>query len=165
MTTTPPLATGANPPIPAEQLAALTSLLSGLTAAASGTATPATTSGTTRTAFPKHARLDGAKTFANWTRQLRLCLADDIRSYVLDGIAPDDWTPSQRSARDAVAREVLANSIDSAEVSAVLDKIPTADLTAPTIYSTLKSRYAPDDATRTLELFSRLWGFRPMPGI
>ncbi|SDA06519.1 BZ3501_MvSof-1269-A2-R1_Chr4-2g06565 [Microbotryum saponariae] len=158
------LATGANPPIPAEQLAALTSLLSGLTAAASGTATPATTSGTTRTAFPKHARLDGAKTFANWTRQLRLCLADDIRSYVLDGIAPDDWTPSQRSARDAVAREVLANSIDSAEVSAVLDKIPTADLTAPTIYSTLKSRYAPDDATRTLELFSRLWGFRPMPG-
>ncbi|SDA04085.1 BZ3500_MvSof-1268-A1-R1_C097g00534 [Microbotryum saponariae] len=164
MTTTPPLATGANPPIPAEQLAALTSLLSGLTAAASGTATPATTSGTTRTAFPKHARLDGAKTFANWTRQLRLCLADDIRSYVLDGIAPDDWTPSQRSARDAVAREVLANSIDSAEVSAVLDKIPTADLTAPTIYSTLKSRYAPDDATRTLELFSRLWGFRPMPG-
>ncbi|SCZ95598.1 BZ3500_MvSof-1268-A1-R1_C054g00231 [Microbotryum saponariae] len=148
MTTTPPLATGANPPIPAEQLAALTSLLSGLTAAASGTATPATTSGTTRTAFPKHARLD----------------ADDIRSYVLDGIAPDDWTPSQRSARDAVAREVLANSIDSAEVSAVLDKIPTADLTAPTIYSTLKSRYAPDDATRTLELFSRLWGFRPMPG-
>ncbi|SDA08526.1 BZ3501_MvSof-1269-A2-R1_C31g00082 [Microbotryum saponariae] len=138
MTTTPPLATGANPPIPAEQLAALTSLLSGLTAAASGTATPATTSGTTRTAFPKHARLDGAKTFANWTRQLRLCLADDIRSYVLDGIAPDDWTPSQRSARDAVA--------------------------PPTIYSTLKSRYAPDDATRTLELFSRLWGFRPMPG-
>ncbi|SDA07855.1 BZ3501_MvSof-1269-A2-R1_Chr6-1g08292 [Microbotryum saponariae] len=163
MTTTPPLATGANPPIPAEQLAALTSLLSGLTAAASGTATPATTSGTTRTAFPKHARLDGAKTFANWTRQLRLCLADDIRSYVLDGIAPDDWTPSQRSARDAVAREVLANSIDSAEVSAVLDKIPTADLTAPTIYSTLKSRYAPDDATRTLELFSRLWVSVPCP--
>ncbi|SCZ92809.1 BZ3500_MvSof-1268-A1-R1_C142g00757 [Microbotryum saponariae] len=104
------------------------------------------------------------KTFANWTRQLRLCLADDIRSYVLDGITPDDWTPSQRSARDVVAREILANSIDSAEVSAVLDKIPTADLTAPKIYSTLKSRYAPDDATRTLELFSRLWGFRPMPG-
>ncbi|SCZ92992.1 BZ3500_MvSof-1268-A1-R1_C076g00401 [Microbotryum saponariae] len=131
MTTTPPLATGANPPIPAEQLAALTSLLSGLTAAASGTATPATTG--------RHPLVR------------------------LDGIAPDDWTPSQRSARDAVAREVLANSIDSAEVSAVLDKIPTADLTAPTIYSTLKSRYA-HDATRTLELFSRLWGFRPMPG-
>ncbi|SDA05410.1 BZ3501_MvSof-1269-A2-R1_Chr12-1g03394 [Microbotryum saponariae] len=92
-----------------------------------------------------------------------MCLADDIRSYVLDGIVPDDWTPSQRSARNAVAREVLASSIDSAEVSAVLDKIPTADLTAPTIYSTLKSRYTPDDATHTLELFSRLWGFRPMP--
>ncbi|SGZ30132.1 BQ5605_C117g13256 [Microbotryum silenes-dioicae] len=49
-------------------------------------------------------------------------------------------------------------------VSAVLDAIPTADLTAPKMYSTLKSRYAPDDATRTLELFSRLWSFRPMPG-
>ncbi|SCZ95571.1 BZ3500_MvSof-1268-A1-R1_C052g00213 [Microbotryum saponariae] len=117
------LATGANPPIPAEQLAALTSLL-GLTAAASGTATPATTSGTTRTAFPKHARLDGAKTFANWTRQLRLCLADDIRSYVLDGIAPDDWTPSQRSARDAVAREVLANSIDSRSLGSPQKSLP-----------------------------------------
>ncbi|SCZ92799.1 BZ3500_MvSof-1268-A1-R1_C144g00767 [Microbotryum saponariae] len=115
---TPPLATGANPPIPAEQLAALTSLLSGLTAAASGTATPRHDVRHHSHCFPKHARLDGAKTFANWTRQLRLCLADDIRSYVLDGIAPDDWTPSQRSARDAVAREVLANSIDSAEVSA-----------------------------------------------
>ncbi|SDA04081.1 BZ3500_MvSof-1268-A1-R1_C097g00532 [Microbotryum saponariae] len=148
---------------PPKQLAALTSLLSGLTAAASGTTAPATTSGSNRNAFPKHARLDGPKTFANWTRQLRLCLADDIRSYVLDGITPDDWTPSQRSARDVVAREILANSIDSAEVSAVLDKIPTADLTAPKIYSTLKSRYAPDDATRTLELFSRLWGFDPCP--
>ncbi|SDA04178.1 BZ3500_MvSof-1268-A1-R1_C129g00700 [Microbotryum saponariae] len=164
MDTSSTLATSANPTIPAEQLAALTSLLSGLTAAASGTTAPATTSGSNRNAFPKHARLDGPKTFANWTRQLRLCLADDIRSYVLDGITPDDWTPSQRSARDVVAREILANSIDSAEVSAVLDKIPTADLTAPKIYSTLKSRYAPDDATRTLELFSRLWGFRPMPG-
>ncbi|SCZ94918.1 BZ3500_MvSof-1268-A1-R1_C046g00151 [Microbotryum saponariae] len=164
MDTSSTLATSATPTIPAEQLAALTSLLSGLTAAASGTTAPATTSGSNRNAFPKHARLDGPKTFANWTRQLRLCLADDIRSYVLDGITPDDWTPSQRSARDVVAREILANSIDSAEVSAVLDKIPTADLTAPKIYSTLKSRYAPDDATRTLELFSRLWGFRPMPG-
>ncbi|SDA02225.1 BZ3501_MvSof-1269-A2-R1_C51g00273 [Microbotryum saponariae] len=140
MDTSSTLATSATPTIPAEQLAALTSLLSGLTAAASGTTAPATTSGSNRNAFPKHARLDGPKTFANWTRQLRLCLADDIRSYI------------------------LANSIDSAEVSAVLDKIPTADLTAPKIYSTLKSRYAPDDATRTLELFSRLWGFRPMPG-
>ncbi|SGY77761.1 BQ5605_C005g03720 [Microbotryum silenes-dioicae] len=162
--TSPPLATGVHPTFPADQLAALTSLLSGLTAAASGTVTTTTSSSTTRPAFPKHARLDGPKTFANWTRQLRLCLADDIRSYVLDGIVPVDWTPSQRSARDVVARELLANSIDSAEVSAVLDAIPTADLTAPKIYSTLKSRYAPDDATRTLELFSRLWSFRPMPG-
>ncbi|SGY27823.1 BQ5605_C123g13318 [Microbotryum silenes-dioicae] len=158
------LATGVHPTFPADQLAALTSLLSGLTAAASGTVTTTTSSSTTRPAFPKHARLDGPKTFANWTRQLRLCLADDIRSYVLDGIVPVDWTPSQRSARDVVARELLANSIDSAEVSAVLDAIPTADLTAPKIYLTLKSRYAPDDATRTLELFSRLWSFRPMPG-
>ncbi|SCZ99669.1 BZ3501_MvSof-1269-A2-R1_C28g00028 [Microbotryum saponariae] len=124
MDTSSTLATSATPTIPAEQLC--------------------------RTYIAAHARLDGPKTFANWTRQLRLCLADDIRSYVLDGITPDDWTPSQRSARDVVAREILANSIDSAEVSA--------------IYSTLKSRYAPDDATRTLELFSRLWGFRPMPG-
>ncbi|SGZ35042.1 BQ5605_C068g12851 [Microbotryum silenes-dioicae] len=162
--TSPPLATGVHPTFPADQLAALTSLLSGLTAAASGTVTTTTSSSTTRPAFPKHARLDGPKTFANWTRQLRLCLADDIRSYVLDGIVPVDWTPSQRSARDVVARELLANSIDSAEVSAVLDAIPTADLTAPKIYLTLKSRYAPDDATRTLELFSRLWSFRPMPG-
>ncbi|SDA02241.1 BZ3501_MvSof-1269-A2-R1_C51g00279 [Microbotryum saponariae] len=142
MDTSSTLATSANPTIPAEQLAALTSLLSGLTAAASGTTAPATTSGSNRNAFPKHARLDGPKTFANWTRQLRLCLADDIRSYVLRRNHPRDWTPSQRSARDVVAREILANSIDSAEVSAVLDKIPTADLTAPKIYSTLKSRYA-----------------------
>ncbi|SGY15872.1 BQ5605_C012g06687 [Microbotryum silenes-dioicae] len=155
--TSPPLATGVHPTFPADQLAALTSLLSGLTTAASGTVTTTTSSSTTRPAFPKHARLDGPKTFANWTRQLRLCLADDIRSYVLDGIVPVDWTPSQRSARDVVARELLANSIDSAEVSAVLDAIPTADLTAPKMYSTLKSRYAPDDATCTLELFSRLW--------
>ncbi|SGZ10684.1 BQ5605_C102g13150 [Microbotryum silenes-dioicae] len=84
-------------------------------------------------------------------------LADDIRSYVLDGIVPADWTPWHRSARDVVARKLLANSINSANISAVLDQIPTADLTAPKIYSTLKLRYAPDDATRTLELFSQLW--------
>ncbi|SDA03632.1 BZ3500_MvSof-1268-A1-R1_C139g00748 [Microbotryum saponariae] len=148
MDTSSTLATSATPTIPAEQLAALTSLLSGLTAAASGTTAPATTSGSNRNAFPKHARLDGPKTFANWTRQLRLCLANDIRSYVLDGITP------------TIGR--LRNAPPA--LSAVLDKIPTADLTAPKIYSTLKSRYAPDDATRTLELFSRLWGFRPMPG-
>ncbi|SGZ16118.1 BQ5605_C029g10730 [Microbotryum silenes-dioicae] len=124
MDTSSPLTTGAYPTIPAEQLAALTSLLSGLI-----TATSATSSGTSRTSFPKHARLDGPKTFASWTRQLRLCLADDIHSYILDGIVPADWTPLHRSARDVVARELLANSIDSAKVLAVLDQIPTADLT------------------------------------
>ncbi|SGY38180.1 BQ5605_C003g01973 [Microbotryum silenes-dioicae] len=161
--TTPPLATGAHPTFPADQLASLAALLSGLAAAAPGTATPATSTSTTRTAFPKHARLNGPKTFANWTRQLRLCLADDIRSYILDGIAPNDWTPLQRSTHHLVAREILVNSVDSAEVLAVLDKIPTTELTAPKIYSTLKLWYAPDNATCTLELFSRLWGFRPMP--
>ncbi|SDA01653.1 BZ3501_MvSof-1269-A2-R1_Chr8-2g09784 [Microbotryum saponariae] len=99
MDTSSTLATSATPTIPRRTACRLTSLLSGLTAAASGTTAPATTSGSNRNAFPKHARLDGPKTFANWTRQLRLCLADDIRSYVLDGITPDDWTPSQRSAR------------------------------------------------------------------
>ncbi|SCZ99843.1 BZ3500_MvSof-1268-A1-R1_C106g00588 [Microbotryum saponariae] len=108
-TTTPPSRPGANPPIPAEQLTALTSLLSGLTAAASGTATPATTSGTTRTAFPKHARLDWRRP-SQLDTPIRLCLADDIRSYVLDGIVPDDWTPSHAPLADAVASEVLANS-------------------------------------------------------
>ncbi|SDA01632.1 BZ3501_MvSof-1269-A2-R1_C71g00399 [Microbotryum saponariae] len=124
-----------------------------------GTTAPATTSGSNRNAFPKHARR-----------------AEDVRE--LDTPAspvPSGRHPLLRPRRNhprrldafathVVAREILANSIDSAEVSAVLDKIPTADLTAPKIYSTLKSRYAPDDATRTLELFSRLWGFRPMPG-
>ncbi|SCV73495.1 BQ2448_7421 [Microbotryum intermedium] len=157
---TSPLMSSENSSLPADQLASLATLLSKLTAAASGP----TSSGATRTTFPKHARLDGSKSFANWTRQLRLCLADDIRSYVLDDIVPDDWTALQRSAHDAVARDIIANSIESAAVSAVLDKIPTAELTAPKIYATLKSHYAPDDATRTLELFSRLWGFRPMPG-
>ncbi|SCV71301.1 BQ2448_2889 [Microbotryum intermedium] len=157
---TSPLTSSENSSLPADQLASLATLLSKLTAAALGT----TSSGATRTTFPKHACLDGSKSFANWTRQLRLCLADDIRSYVLDDIVPDDWTALQRSARDAVACNIIANSIKSTTVSAVFDKIPTAELTAPKIYATLKSHYAPDDATCTLELFSRLWGFRPMPG-
>ncbi|SCV74556.1 BQ2448_7585 [Microbotryum intermedium] len=157
---TSPLTSSKNSSLPVDQLASLATLLSKLTAAALGT----TSSGATRTTFPKHARLDGSKSFANWTRQLHLCLADDIRSYVLDDIVPDNWTALQRSAHDAVARDIIANSIDSAAVSAVLNKIPTAELTAPKIYATLKLHYAPDDATRTLELFSQLWGFRPMPG-
>ncbi|SGY91440.1 BQ5605_C038g11667 [Microbotryum silenes-dioicae] len=102
MDTSSPLTTGAHPTIPAKQLAALTSLLLGLT-----TATSATLSGTSRTAFPKHARLDGPKTFASWTHQLCLCLTDDIRSYILDGIMPADWTPLHRSTRNVVARKFL----------------------------------------------------------
>ncbi|SCV71763.1 BQ2448_4457 [Microbotryum intermedium] len=144
-----------NSSLPADQLASLATLLSKLTAAALGT----TSSGATRTTFPKHARLDGSKSFANWTRQLCLCLADDIRSYVLDDIVPDDWTALQHSTRDAIACNIIANSIKSATVLAIFDKIPTAELTAPKIYATLKLHYAPDDATCTLELFSRLWGF------
>ncbi|SCV70654.1 BQ2448_3416 [Microbotryum intermedium] len=157
---TSPLTSSKNSSLPADQLASLATLLSKFTAAASGT----TLSGATHTTFPKHARLDGSKSFVNWTRQLRLCLADDIRSYVLDDIVPDDWTALQRSACDAIARDIIANSINSAAVLAILDKIPTTELTAPKIYATLKLHYAPDDATRTLELFSQLWGFRPMPG-
>ncbi|SCV71756.1 BQ2448_4450 [Microbotryum intermedium] len=84
-----------------------------------------TSSGPPATTFPKPCTLDGSKSFANWTRQLCLCLADDIRSLFL----------------------------------AIFDKIPTAELTAPRIYATLKLHYAPDDATCTLELFLRLWGF------
>ncbi|SCV71765.1 BQ2448_4459 [Microbotryum intermedium] len=52
-----------------------------------------------------------SKSFANWTRQLCLCLADDIRSYVLDDIVPDDWTALQHSTRDAIACNIIANSI------------------------------------------------------
>ncbi|SCZ92870.1 BZ3500_MvSof-1268-A1-R1_C062g00291 [Microbotryum saponariae] len=119
MDTSSTLATSATPTIPAEQLAALTSLLSGLTAAASGTTAPATTSGSNRNAFPKHARLDGPKTFANWTRQLRLCLADDIRSYVLDGITPrrlDAFAtlrPRRRGTRDPCKLNRLGRSLGS----------------------------------------------------
>ncbi|SCV71755.1 BQ2448_4449 [Microbotryum intermedium] len=65
----------------------------------------------------------------------------------------------QHSTRDAIACNIIANSIKSATVLAVFDKIPTAELTAPKIYATLKSHYTPDDATCTLELFSQLWGF------
>ncbi|SCZ92786.1 BZ3500_MvSof-1268-A1-R1_C147g00779 [Microbotryum saponariae] len=95
--------------------------------------------------FPKHARLDGPKSFTNWLRQLRLAL------------------PNQLAARDDAAREIIVGSIDSADVSATLDAIPSDDLSAPRIFAALKARFAPDDATRTLELFARLWDFRKMP--
>ncbi|SCZ92989.1 BZ3500_MvSof-1268-A1-R1_C076g00399 [Microbotryum saponariae] len=63
--------------------------------------------------FPKHARLDGPKSFTNWLRQLRLAL------------------PNQLAARDDAAREIIVGSIDSADVSATLDAIPSDDLSAP----------------------------------
>ncbi|SCZ93977.1 BZ3500_MvSof-1268-A1-R1_C078g00415 [Microbotryum saponariae] len=65
--------------------------------------------------FPKHARLDGPKSFTNWLRQLRLAL------------------PNQLAARDDAAREIIVGSIDSADVSATLDAIPSDDLSAPRI--------------------------------
>ncbi|KDE02710.1 hypothetical protein MVLG_06754 [Microbotryum lychnidis-dioicae p1A1 Lamole] len=127
MSTTLPLVTGANPTIPAEQLAALTSL-----------PLPALLH------LPQHPAplvlpFQSMHTWMVQRSQLCLCLADDIRLYILNGIVPANWTPLQRSARDVVACEILANLIDSAEVLAVLDKIPTGELTAPKIYSTLKS--------------------------
>ncbi|SCZ87235.1 BZ3500_MvSof-1268-A1-R1_C155g00803 [Microbotryum saponariae] len=42
---------------------------------------PATAS---KVVFPKHARLDGPKSFTNWLRQLRLALPNQVRGYVLD---------------------------------------------------------------------------------
>ncbi|SDA04192.1 BZ3500_MvSof-1268-A1-R1_C121g00659 [Microbotryum saponariae] len=81
--------------------------------------------------------------------------ADDIRSYVLDGI-----TPTIGRLRNAPPRrrgtEILANSIDSAEVSESSTN-PYGRPHSAKIYSTLNRDNAPDDATRTLELFSRLW--------
>ncbi|SDA08537.1 BZ3501_MvSof-1269-A2-R1_C31g00093 [Microbotryum saponariae] len=65
--------------------------------------------------FPKHARLDGPKSFTN-------CC-----------------------------------------VNSVLHSRTSDDLSAPRIFAALKARFAPDDATRTLELFARLWDFRKMP--
>ncbi|SGZ16663.1 BQ5605_C020g09054 [Microbotryum silenes-dioicae] len=67
------------------------------------------------------------------------------------------------AARDDAAREIIVGSIDSADVLATLDAIPSDDLSAPRIFAALKARFAPDNATRTLELFARLWDFRKMP--
>ncbi|SGY55116.1 BQ5605_C006g03970 [Microbotryum silenes-dioicae] len=113
--------------------------------------------------FPKHARLDGPKSFTNWLCQLRLTLPNQLRSYVLDGVISATWTAEQLPARDNAAREIIVGSIDSADVSAALDAIPSDQLSAPCIFATLKARFAPDDATRTLELFARLWDFKKMP--
>ncbi|SGZ30839.1 BQ5605_C046g12241 [Microbotryum silenes-dioicae] len=123
-----------------EQIATLQAQLAALQASqpAAAAATPAVTAvpGNAATAskvvFPKHARLDGPKSFTNWLRQLRLALPNQVRGYVLDGVIPPTWTADQLAARDDAAREIIA-------------------------------RFAPDDATRTLELFARLWDFRKMP--
>ncbi|SGZ31310.1 BQ5605_C044g12138 [Microbotryum silenes-dioicae] len=131
--------------------------------AAAVVATPATVATASKVVFPKHARLDGPKSFTNWLRQLRLALPNQLRAYVLDGVAPATWTADQLAARDDTAREIIVGSIDSADVSATLDAIPSDDLSAPRIFAALKARFAPDDATRTLELFARLWDFRKMP--
>ncbi|SCZ87251.1 BZ3500_MvSof-1268-A1-R1_Chr2-2g04717 [Microbotryum saponariae] len=156
-----------------EQIATLQAQLAALQAsqpaAAAAAAPPAVTvvPGNAATAskvvFPKHARLDGPKSFTNWLRQLRLALPNQVRGYVLDGVVPPTWTADQLAARDDAAREIIVGSIDSADVSATLDAIPSDDLSAPRIFAALKARFAPDDATRTLELFARLWDFRKMP--
>ncbi|SGZ16057.1 BQ5605_C029g10724 [Microbotryum silenes-dioicae] len=127
------------------------------------TATQANTATASKVVFPKHARLDGPKSFTNWLRQLRLALPNQARGYVLDGVIPLTWTADQLAARDNAAREIIVGSIDSADVSATLDTIPSDDLLAPRIFAALKAHFAPDDATRTLELFARLWDFRKMP--
>ncbi|SGY55146.1 BQ5605_C006g03976 [Microbotryum silenes-dioicae] len=126
-------------------------------------ATPVHATTASKVVFPKHARLDGPKSFTNWLRQLRLTLPNQLRSYVLDGVIPATWTAEQLPARDDAAREIIVGSIDSADVSAALDAIPSDQLSAPRIFATLKARFAPDDATRTLELFARLWDFKKMP--
>ncbi|SGY77704.1 BQ5605_C005g03702 [Microbotryum silenes-dioicae] len=148
------------------QLAALQASQSPATAAPALPAAPATQTNTATSAkvvFPKHARLDGPKSFTNWLRQLRLALPNQVRAYVLEGVVPATWTADQLAARDDAARELIVGSIDSADISATLDAIPSDDLSAPRIFTALKARFAPDDATRTLELFARLWDFRKMP--
>ncbi|SDA05543.1 BZ3501_MvSof-1269-A2-R1_Chr5-2g07496 [Microbotryum saponariae] len=171
-----------------EQIATLQAQLAALQAsqpaAAAAAAPPAVTvvPGNAATAskvvFPKHARQYAltevevprllvqwyiVPSYTNWLRQLRLALPNQVRGYVLDGVVPPTWTADQLAARDDAAREIIVGSIDSADVSATLDAIPSDDLSAPRIFAALKARFAPDDATRTLELFARLWDFRKMP--
>ncbi|SCV73801.1 BQ2448_6231 [Microbotryum intermedium] len=121
---------------------------------------PITSTMVAKTTFPKHSCLDGPKLFTNWVHQLRLCLPMHLCSYILDGVAPTTWTPAQLASCD-----ILVGSIDSTKVLAVLDSIPIADLTAPSVFLALKSRFAPNDATHMLKLLSKLWSFRPMPSM
>ncbi|SCZ96921.1 BZ3500_MvSof-1268-A1-R1_C082g00445 [Microbotryum saponariae] len=116
-----------------EQIATLQAQLAALQAsqpaAAAAAAPPAVTvvPGNAATAskvvFPKHARLDGPKSFTNWLRQLRLALPNQVRGYVLDGVVPPTWTADQLAARDDAAREIIVGSIDSADVSAMTGNV------------------------------------------
>ncbi|SGZ34392.1 BQ5605_C071g12878 [Microbotryum silenes-dioicae] len=110
------------------QLAALQASQSPATAAPALPAAPATqtiAATSAKVVFPKHARLDGPKSFTNWLRQLRLALPNQVRAYVLEGVVPATWTADQLAARDDAARELIVGSIDSADVSATLDAIPS----------------------------------------
>ncbi|SGZ08023.1 BQ5605_C030g10762 [Microbotryum silenes-dioicae] len=77
--------------------------------------------------IPKHARLDGPKSFTNWL--------------FLNGVIPATWTTAEQlPARDNTDREIIVGSIDSADVSAALDAIPSDELSAPRIFATLNVR-------------------------
>ncbi|SGY91432.1 BQ5605_C038g11666 [Microbotryum silenes-dioicae] len=163
----PPRDTSSPDPSISVQIAALQAQLAALQASQppAAAATPpvtamqANTATASKVVFPKHARLDGPKSFTNWFRQLRLALPNQARGYVIDGVIPPTWTADQLAARDDAEREIIVGSIDSA----TLDTIPSNNLSAPRIFAALKACFAPDDATRTLELFARLWDFRKMP--
>ncbi|SCZ99833.1 BZ3500_MvSof-1268-A1-R1_C101g00559 [Microbotryum saponariae] len=75
------------------------------------TVVPGNAATASKVVFPKHARLDGPKSFTNWLRQLRLALPNQVLL----------------AARDDAAREIIVGSIDSADVSATLDAIPSDD--------------------------------------
>ncbi|KDE02427.1 hypothetical protein MVLG_07023 [Microbotryum lychnidis-dioicae p1A1 Lamole] len=158
----PPRDSSSPEPSFSAQIATLQAQLAALQAS-QPLATPVHATTASKVVFPKHARLDGPKSFTNWLRQLCLTLPNQLRSYVLDGVIPTTWTAEQLPARDDAAREIIVGSIDSADVSAALDAIPSDQLSAPRIFATLKARFAPDDATRTLKLFARLWDFKKMP--
>ncbi|SDA03669.1 BZ3500_MvSof-1268-A1-R1_C132g00711 [Microbotryum saponariae] len=105
------------------------------------TVVPGNAATASKVVFPKHARLDGPKSFTNWLRQLRLALPNQVRGYVLDGVVPPTWTADQLAARDDAAREIIVGSIDSADISATLDAIPSDDLSAPRIFAALQGSF------------------------
>ncbi|SGZ16674.1 BQ5605_C020g09055 [Microbotryum silenes-dioicae] len=73
-----------------EQIATLQAQLTALQASqpAAAAATPAVTATASKVVFPKHARLDGPKSFTNWLCQLCLALPNQVCGYVLDGVIP-----------------------------------------------------------------------------